>query len=155
MSYNTWLIAGVLFLALELVLPGGVAGAIGLSTLMIALLIWMGWLTEFLVAIGLWLVLVTISLLIIRKIIRRFSPNQTSVGVVNEDETLRGTNVLVTESIPLAGSGRVMIRGTSWLATFVDPNDSIEAGASVQLVYRENIRWFVKKIPDNPKGEIL
>lgn len=141
-------------LALELVLPGGVVGAIGLSTLMIALFIWLGWLTDFIVAIGLWLVLVTISFFIVRKIMRKFSASQTSVGVFNEDETLRGTIVLVTETIPLSGTGRVVIRGTSWLASFVDPDDTIEAGAQVQLVHRDNIRWFVQKIPDNTTGDI-
>ena len=154
MSYNTWLICGVIFVASELLLPGGVIGTIGVCTLLVALLIWLGWLTSFLTAIIIWLILVISSVFIVRRIMRKLSPSQSSVGIADEDEELKGTLVLVTERIPPSAQGRVTIRGSSWMAKFVDPTQSADVGTYVSLVSKNNIIWFVKE-NENTTGETL
>lgn len=154
MSYNTWFICGAIFVALELLLPGGIIGTIGVCTLLVALLIWLGWLTSFLTAILIWLILVVSSVFVVRRIMRKLSPSQSSVGIADEDEELRGTLVLVTERIPPNAQGRVLIRGSSWMAKFVDPTQSAEIGTYVCLVAKDNIIWSVK-VHENTTGETL
>jgi len=155
MSHMTWLIAGIVFLALELVLPGGIVGALGISSLLIALLVWLEVLTSFGNALIIWTILVIASLLALRPIMKKLYPSQTSKGSFEEDDDLRGTVVPVTEMIPQGnGQGRILVRGTSWQASFINPAHSAEVGASVRLTSRNNIIWFVEPVTTTaPKGE--
>lgn len=155
MSHMTWLIAGVIFIALEVVLPGGIVAALGVSTLLIALLVWLEVLTTFGHALIIWTILVIASLLVLRPIMRKLYPSQTTKGSFEEDDDLRGTVVPVTEMIPAGnGEGRILVRGTTWQASFIDPAHSAEVGASVKLASRNNILWFVEPVTTTaPKGE--
>ncbi len=146
------MIAGAIFLLLETILPGGIVGAIGLSTLLIALFIYLGWLTSFGWAVAIWTLVVFVLLLALRPIFKHLFRGQYSKGVYEEDESLKGELVQVVENIPAGGGqGRILVRGVSWLASFVDPALSAHSGQLVRLVYRKNLVWFVELPPTGAK----
>jgi membrane protein implicated in regulation of membrane protease activity len=153
MSHLGWLVAGAIFVLLEFLLPGGVAGAVGVATLLIGLFVWLGWLTSFGLALAIWTVLVVLSLLAMRLILKRFFPSPTSVGIYEEEIELQGSIVTVTEEIPRGNKGRILVRGTTWIAAFVDPVLSAHRGDLVRLVSRQNLIWYVEPANVIPQGE--
>lgn len=146
MTFHGWLIAGAIFLVLEIFLPGGVVGALGVAALLLALFVWLGWVTGFLPAVAIWTALVLVLLLALRPLMRKLYPSETTRGNFDEDSSAIGSIVLVIESIPAGGEGRVILNGTSWKARFQDPADQAIIGASVRLLRRENILWYVENI---------
>jgi membrane protein implicated in regulation of membrane protease activity len=142
-------------LLLELVLPGGIVAALGLTTLLIGLLIWLGWVTTFVNAIVIWTVVGIAALLALRPIMQRLFPSETIKGSFEEDDDLRGTLVDVIETIADGNPGRVLVRGTSWAAKLMVATDVAPAHTKVLLIERKNITWFVAIPPIEKEGTPL
>ncbi len=145
-SHSHWLILGLILMALELVVPGGIVAAIGFSALLIGLFIWLGWVSSFLSAVVIWTIVTILALLALRPILKKFYPSETSKGNFNEDVDLYGTEVNVIDTIEAGAQGRILVRGTSWAAKLTDSKLVAATGTQVRLVVRNNITWYVEPV---------
>jgi len=114
MYWWLWVVCGIGLLAMELLMPGGfVALFFGLSGVAVGVLVVAGFLT---VLWQQWLafsVLAIVALALLRKPLQaRLNLNNSSKAV----DSMVGEQVVVVDPIPAGGSGRVDVRGSTWIA---------------------------------------
>lgn len=150
----TWifLIGGVLLMLLEMVVPGGIAFVLGLSGLIVGALRYIGFLEDPLTSLSVWLVSSMALTILIRPIMRKFLPGDTSFKLADEDFEAMDQVVKVVEPInDQDNSGRIRYNGISWQARSME--GEIPAGAEVRIKYRESTTWIVEAIdPIQPSG---
>lgn len=137
-----WIIAGILMLALEFVVPGLIifffgAGAILTGIICMFIDIPIG--VQFLI-FG---VSSVVSLVMLRKKFSASFQGKPGSSENNEDfDEELGKVCVVTEKISSVG-GKVEFRGTPWKAV---ADEEIEQGSNVEIIRKENITLTVKKI---------
>ncbi len=146
----TWLIAGVILLALETVLPGLIAGVIGAICLIVGVVMAYG---EFGAKTGNGVLLVVISVLLIGTMLylkyfpssrfARIFVSNRSIGNVGAEQPslLNGTGVAFTVLRP---SGTAVIEGRR--VDVVTEGDFVEKGTSLKVVAIEGMRVVVRPI---------
>jgi inner membrane protein len=114
MFWWLWMACGIGLLALEMLMPGGfVALFFGLSALAVGALVvagflapeWQQWLS--------FSVLALLALAILRKPLRA---RLNLTGTEQSVDSMVGEQGTVIEAIPAGGSGRVDVRGSTWIA---------------------------------------
>lgn len=143
----TWffLIGGVLLMLLEMAVPSGVAITLGFSGMLIGVLRFLGLLEDPALATMSWLFVSVALTIIIRPIIRKYFPGETSFKVADEDYEAMDQIVEVVEAVnDLNNDGRIRYQGISWQARSID--GKIPAGTKVRIKYRENTTWIVEPI---------
>ena len=136
-----WLVAGVILIALEPVIPGFFVFFVGLGALTVSLISW---------AFGLplvwqWILFPVFSglyILLLMKWVRGWFSGSSSVSA-NISQEYIGRIGKITETIQPPNAGRVMVGETEWNAVCDVP---VEAGASVKIVAQENLTFKVEKI---------
>ena len=139
---TAWVVTGLLMILLELFLPGMVLGFLGASALIVAALVWWGWLDTWVPALTTWFILSLVLLLTLRGLFQRFFGGESRRQSTDEDQDAYGAIVDVVETIAPEQQGRIHYRGSTWQAVCYD--DTIEAGAKAMLIYRENLVWVVE-----------
>ena len=139
---TAWIVAGVLMIFLELFLPGMVLGFLGSSALIIAALVWLGWLDTWVSALATWFVLSLVLLLTLRGLFQCFIGGESGRQSTDEEQDAYGTIVDVVETISPEQEGRIHYRDATWQAICYDA--TIEKGAKAMLIYRENLAWVVE-----------
>jgi len=144
----TWAFAvgGLLFMLLETVLPGGVAGFLGLGGLVIAGLRAVGILMDPWTAIITWIFLSVGFTIALRPIAMRYVQGEISLDLTDEDAEAMGQTVTVVSEIGADEPGRIRFRGAEWDARAVE--GQLPEGAEAKLLYRDNLTWFVKPADD-------
>ena len=143
---TTWIVAGVVLLVLELVVPGAVLVFLGAGALLVALLIWLGLIQTWVTSITAWFIVSLLLLLILRSLFQRFVSGDTERQSTDEDLDAYGEVVEVAETIAPGEEGRIRFRGTTWQAVCYD--HTLEVGTKAQIICRENLIWTVE--PANP-----
>lgn len=144
---KTWIIAGGVLILLELFLPGMVLGFLGSSALIVAVVIWLGWLDTWVAALTAWFILSLILLLTLRGVFQRLVGGESETQSTDEEEAAYGTIVDVVETITPEKQGVIHYRDAPWEAACYD--HTIEAGGKAMLAYRENLVWVVEAVrPD-------
>ena len=144
---TAWIVTGLFMILLELFLPGMVLGFLGSSALIVAALVWWGWLDTWVSALTAWFILSLVLLLTLRGLFQRFVGGESRRQSTDEERDAYGAIVDVVETITPEQQGRIHYRGSTWQAVCYD--GTIEAGAKAKLIYRENLAWVVEAVrPD-------
>lgn len=147
-----WIVAGLLLMLLELVLPGGVAFLVGAGAALVGVLLLSGVIEGIMPALTSWFILSIVLLLSLRNVVTRFVPSTVSRSNTNEDIDAHGHLVHITETIPADGEGRIEYRGTSWKARSYHGDRTLEKGERVRLVVRQDLAWLVEPAPTDEEA---
>ncbi|MGA9525167.1 MAG: NfeD family protein [Myxococcaceae bacterium] len=140
-----WLIAGVLLIASEAVIPGAVVIFLGAAALLVGAARWLGLLEGWAESLSAWFILSTLLTLALRGVVSRWSEGEKSFQSTDEDADAFGTVVTVSSRITGGEfSGRIRFRGTTWPARSV--HGALEPGEQVRIVDRDNVSWIVEKV---------
>ncbi|MFO8099487.1 MAG: NfeD family protein [Salinibacter sp.] len=144
----TWAFAvgGLLLMALETLVPGGIAGFLGLGGVVIAGLRAMGLVIDPFTAIVTWVFLSTGLTIALRPLLLRFVRGETALALTDEDAEAMGQTVTVVKEVGPEAPGRIRFRGAAWDARSVD--GTLPEGAQATLLYRDNLTWVVEPADD-------
>jgi len=141
-----WIIAGIILLVLELIVPGMVLVFLGAGALLVALFIWLGVIDSWVAAITTWFISSLVLLGGLRHFFYRLMPGESETRAsTDEDAAAYGAVVEVVETIAPDAAGRIRYRGTTWQAACYD--ETLEVGSKAKIVYREDLIWIVE--PDH------
>jgi membrane protein implicated in regulation of membrane protease activity len=145
----TWafVVGGLLLMMLETVVPGGVAGFLGLGGLVIAGLRAVGLLVDPWTAILTWIFLSVGLTIALRPLAMRFVRGEVSLSLTDEDAEAMGQTVQVVEEVGEEEPGRIRYRGAEWDARTVEGR--LPKGAEATLLYRDNLTWIVEAADDS------
>ncbi len=145
----TWafVAGGLLLMAVETILPGGVAGFLGLGGLVIAGLRAVGLLINPWTAIITWAFLSVALTIALRPIAMRFIQGDMSLSMTDEDAEAMGETVPVIREVGQEEPGRIRFRGAEWDARTVE--GTLPEGAEAKLLYRDNLTWIVEAADDS------
>ncbi|GLP95893.1 NfeD family protein [Paraferrimonas sedimenticola] len=138
-----WVVAGILMMLAELLIPGGVVFFLGLSALLVGGMIGLGLITSWTIAFTLWFILSIVLTLSLRQMVQKHFGGDISHQNTDEELSLSGQSAEVIEAIgPGQVQGRVRFQGTTWTA--VSDGREIEVGQEVVIICRENIGLLVE-----------
>lgn len=145
----TWVfVGGGLFLMmLETVVPGGVAGFLGIGGLVVAGLRALGLLLNPWTAVVTWVFLSVGLTIALRPIALRFVQGDISLAFTDEDAEAMGEAVTVLDTVRPDEPGRIRFRGAGWDARSVE--GTLPEGATARLLYRDNLTWVVEAADDS------
>lgn len=150
LDISYWVIASVLLILAELIVPGGIVIFLGIAGLLVAAALALGLVTTWVNVLTLWFISSLALILLLRSIATKFAPGDSSIS--NTDELLDelDATVNVVETIgPGEKVGRVEFRGSTWNA--VSDGREIAEGQSARIVSRDNITLVVEEEIDSDK----
>jgi membrane protein implicated in regulation of membrane protease activity len=140
-----WLIAAILLMVSEIILPGLITLFLGLGALTVAILRYTEVISGNFNSIIYWILISLIYLIFIRSLFMKFFGGETSYKSINEDAEAFGMIVKVMEPVrPDNADGRIWFQGSSWPAT--STKEEIPAGKEVRIIHRDNIAWVVEPV---------
>ncbi len=137
-----WFIIGLIFLVLELILPGFVVFFFGLGA----------WVTSLVCLISdpganlqmvIFALTSIITLIAFRRMLKKKFFNTNDINSNSVDDEFTGGKAMALTSFNKGSKGKVEYRGTTWTAT---SDKDISAGETVIIVSRENINLNVEPI---------
>lgn len=148
-SLLTWgfVVGGLLLMVVETMVPGGVAGFLGLGGLVIAGLRALGLLMDPWTAIITWVFLSVGLTIALRPLAMRFVQGEISLALTDEDAEAMGETVDVIEEVGEEEPGRIRYRGATWDARTLEGR--LPKGAKAKLLYRDNLTWIVEAADDS------
>jgi membrane protein implicated in regulation of membrane protease activity len=152
----TWIfvVGGILLMALEMLVPGGVAFFLGFSGLTVGLLRFFGLFEDPITATGVWLGLSMVLTIAIRPFISKYFKGDTSYKHADEDFEAMDEVVEVLEEVnEFDNSGRIRYQGISWQARTIE--GTLPAGSRARIKYRQNTTWIVEPSDDLDTGPTL
>lgn len=140
-----WLIAGVILLVAELILPGGIVMFLGAGCLIVALAVWSGLVSTWVGALTLFFITCILLIVTLRSFAMKFVGGDFSEGNTVEILDQVGELVRVVETIgPGNRPGRVDVRGTQWTA--LGDGRVLNPGEMVRIVSLQNVNYIVEKV---------
>lgn len=136
-----WAIAGIILVLIELFTTSFFAVFLGAGALITALITYLGIISSFNIQIIFFSIFSGISILLFRNVARNLF-GKTSKSQYNE---YVGDNAIVEENIEPLKEGKVLYRGTVWIA-YSDENKKIEKGETVIIKEVNGIKLKVGKI---------
>lgn len=137
-DFEIWIVLGVFFLLLELAIPSFFALFFGIGALTVAALSFLGILDGLAAHLLVFALVSTASLGIFRKQIQSLLANKKSKGYVEH----LGERVKVIETIWPGQEGRVLYRGTEWIA-ISKSSDPIQVNQIATILHVDGIRLLV------------
>jgi len=137
-----WFIIGLIFLVLELILPGFVVFFFGLGA----------WVTSLVCLISdpgtnlqmlIFAVTSIITLVAFRRILKKKFFNSNDLNSKSVDDEFTGGKAVALTSFSKGSKGKVEYKGTTWTA---NSEKDISAGETVIIISRENINLNVEPI---------
>ncbi len=83
---TTWIIAGVVLLLVELVVPGMVLGFLGASALLVAGLVWMGWTNTWVASLTAWFVISLVLLVTLRGLFQKLGGGEVDRQTLDDEK---------------------------------------------------------------------
>jgi membrane protein implicated in regulation of membrane protease activity len=140
-----WLVAGVVLVLAEIIIPGGVIIFLGLGCLVVAGAVALGIVTSGVNALTLFFVSSLFLVLTLRALFMRFAGGESSRGNINEILDDVGEEAPVIEAIgPGNSKGLIEYHGTRWQA--LGDGQLIEPGQHVRIVGRDNVVYIVELV---------
>jgi inner membrane protein len=149
---NSWLYFGIFLIVAEFLLPGLVSVFVGLGALTVALVLFYNPETSVLIQLLIWFVSSTVYIFSLRLVVMKYYLSDQKKQNINEDDLVVGQMVQVVEKISEFKSGRIAYGESTWVAKTEDKKE-MAIGEMVQVVRRDNITWWVKKIMIEESGE--
>lgn len=146
-----WLILGGVLMFLELLVPGLVIIFFGVAALLVGGAAYLGLVSSWPVALGLWAAGSSALVFGVRGGVKRLSPGREERSSTDEELDAFGERVEVVEAVGPDLIGRIRFRGTTWKARTVE--EHLEPGAYARIVTRENLVWLVEQ-DDEPALEL-
>lgn len=137
-----WLVGGLVLMVAEIVVPGAVLVFLGGAAVIVALLLWVGLIENWMPAFTSWFILSLVLIITLRGLLQRFTGGDEDWQPTDEDTEAMGTVVVVTAMIRPGEPGRISHRGSTWPAICHD--EVLPVGAKARLIYRENLSWIVE-----------
>lgn len=137
-----WFIIGLIFLVLELILPGFVVFFFGLGA----------WVTSLVCLIAnpgtnlqmvIFALTSVITLIAFRRMLKKKIFTTNDINSKSVDDEFTGGKALALTSFSKGSNGKVEYKGTTWTAT---SEKEISAGDTVIIMSRENINLIVEPI---------
>lgn len=148
---SIWLTCGIILMALELIIPGGVVVFIGLSSVLTGGLWYLGIVNTWSTALVVFFILTMILVLAFRGVTQRLVGGDATIANTDEDLDIYGQVAKVVETIgPGQKSGRIEFQGTQWDA--LGNGEEIVSGQQVKIICHENIAIVVE--PCAPATEV-
>lgn len=137
------LAAGVGLMFAEVILPGFVSVFIGMAGVLVAAIVWLGWLEGWTPVLFTWLGISIFLILTLRSTLMKFFPGDKSVGSMDEDADAKGSVVEVVKAVSSGNNdGQIMFRDAVWSAR--SAGKALALGTKARLVRRENLVWVVE-----------
>ncbi|MBC8452445.1 MAG: NfeD family protein [Spirochaetes bacterium] len=138
-----WLIAAVILLILEFVIPGVLVVFFSFGAFVLMLITWILPNIPLNIQLIIFLIVSVLSLVLLRRKLKKVFHGRKS-GSVKEDETdeIVGKTVTVTVDITPKSSGRISLNGTEWSA---ESAEECKKGERVIITGRESLKVTVKK----------
>ncbi|NQZ06356.1 MAG: NfeD family protein [Algicola sp.] len=141
---SIWVLVGVILMAAELFIPGGIVIFLGGACLIVAGALQLGFINGWVVAMTLWFILSIILLLSFRNVTQKLVGGDVSKANTEEDMEIYGKTAKVTETIgPGEKTGRIEFQDSSWMA--LADGSVIEPGETVTIICHDNISMVVEK----------
>ena len=143
----TWifLLGGIILMALETVLPSGIAFILGFSGLLVGILRFLGIFADPTTATIVWFFTSVILTVVALPFIKKYFGGKTSFKVADEDYEAMDQIVEVVEDInDTNNDGRIRYQGISWQARTLEGD--VNAGTLVRIKYRDNTTWIVEPV---------
>lgn len=137
-----WIIAALVLMAAELIVPGGIIFFLGGGCLIVAGALWLGLVTTWVNTLTLFFITSLVLVLSLRSFFTRFAGGDYSQA--NTEEIIDDLDEIaeVLEPIgPGENIGMINFRGTAWRA--LGNGQEIAAGVQVRIVARDNITYIV------------
>jgi membrane protein implicated in regulation of membrane protease activity len=151
--FTVWLTGGLVLMLLEFVVPGGIAFFLGLGAVLVALLLQLGLIDGWLQALTTWFIGSLALLFGLRGVVQKIVPAEVERGRSDEDIDAYNQVVEVCERIPARGEGRVVFRGSTWVARNYHADRDLELGSRVRIIFRDNLVWLVEACEDSKAKE--
>lgn len=146
----SWFLAGIIFLALEYLIPGFVIFFFGVGAIFTAALTMLGITQSFNLQVVVFLLSSLGTLVLFRNKGKKYfkggydkAKEEGSLA----DEIIGEKSIVAEEINPAALTGKIELHGTMWNAT---AEDIIAKGAAVQIIGRKDLTLIVKKITNEP-----
>lgn len=146
-----WLIAGIVLIATELFIPGLVVCFLGFGAVIVAVLRWFGVFTGLAQSFIVWLVTSIALLIVLRRVLLKWVPSESSYTATDEDYDAVGSIVEVVQEVSESTQGRIRYAGTTWPAT--TRHGILLPGQKARLLYRDNLVWIVEAHHELPAPE--
>lgn len=137
-----WMVAGIIFLFAEIILPGAIAVFLGLAALIVAASLYFGFINGWVNAFTMWFISSLLLIIILRSFFHRFMQGDVEKQNTDEDMDAFGSIVEVIEKIEPTKNGRIRFRGTTWTAKCYDK--ILLPGSKAKIVLRKDIDWVVE-----------
>lgn len=111
-----WLVSGVTFILLELVVPGGIIVFLGCSALVVSAGIQFGYITTIQAAFLTWFITSIIFMIFLRSVFIKYFEGNSELHEVDEDKELVGSIVEIVEDVSPHKEGRVRFGDSTWIA---------------------------------------
>jgi membrane protein implicated in regulation of membrane protease activity len=146
---SVWLVAGIVLILAELIIPGGIVVFLGLAALIVAGAVSFGFVMTWMNALTLFFVTSLALVITLRAFFMRYAGGDFSRGNIVEILDDLGQRVPVIKTIgPGQHRGLIDYNGTRWKA--LGDGQKIEAGSEVQIVGLSNVTYIVEPIPPTP-----
>ena len=138
-----WLIAGILLVVSELLLPGLIAVFLGMAALSIFTLLWVGIIQSATEAFTWWFIISLGFLFFLRGIFQKLMPGEETYTPINKYTEAFGEVVDVIETVTNQDeNGRIRFHGSTWSATCEE--EKIEKGEKAVILTRKDMVWIIK-----------
>jgi inner membrane protein len=142
-AFVLWLIAGVVLMLLEIVVPGGVVIFLGLAAGVVGASVAFGWVDTLAHSLLLWFITSIVLLLGLRSFFLKYFEGDSTVQNVDEEADYVSSLVEVVEEIQPYREGRVSFRGVTWQAR---SEETLAAGSTAVITARDGNTWIVKSL---------
>lgn len=146
---SIWAMVGVILMAVELIIPGGIVFFLGGACLIVAGAWQLDLIQSWVSAMTLWFISSLVLLLSFRNVIQKMVGGDVSKANTEEDMEIYGKTAKVIETIgPGQKTGRIEFQDSSWMA--MADGSVIEPGETVTIICHENISLVVEKTTPIP-----
>jgi membrane protein implicated in regulation of membrane protease activity len=138
-----WIIAALVLMAAEFIVPGGIIFFLGAGCLVVAGALWLGLVTTWVNTLTLFFIASLALIISLRSFFTRFAGGDYSQANTQEIIDDLDEIAVVVELIgPGENVGTINFRGTTWRA--LGNGQEIAAGLKVKIVARDNITYIVE-----------
>ena len=144
---SVWLVAGIVLILAELIIPGGIVVFLGLAALTVAGAVYLGFVVTWVNALTLFFVTSLALVISLRAFFIRYAGGDFSRGNIIEILDDLGQRVPVVKTIgPGQQRGLIDYNGTRWKA--LGDGQKIEAGTEVHIVGLSNVTYIVEPVSE-------
>ncbi len=142
-DWLVWMSIGGVMMLLELILPGGVIVFLGLASVSVGALVYLGYINTVVMALIAWFIISLLFIFVLRAFFIKYFEGDSVIQNVDEDKALVGCLVEIIEEVGLDKEGRVRFRDSTWSAS---SNEQLLVGTKAVIKKRKGSKLIIKSI---------